>query len=421
MLTYFLFFFYLFSGTILLHIIIRRKIFPFTIYHTSAIVLFKVFMGCLYGWVFLHYYHGDDTWNYFNESKDETTALMQHPLRFFHPFSPVYALQIKGFHVWDAFVFYIDDFERLFIIKGLAILNLLTGKSYYTDLVLFEFLVIGGPLLLFKLLSREFPRRTGMNFLLVFFIPSVIFWCSGIRAEALLLFFLILMIYNGQAYTRKAGIRPALGCLAGFLGLLLIRYQFLLIFLPAFLAYWISTKKRETSPKYFNRIYFILLLIFGLSLFLPPARQLSRPLRQAQESFFLLKGNTQYKLDSLKPGPLSFISILPQATANTFFRPYPWEGKSLLQSVSSVEVIFLIAGFLFFTVSPKRKHQISHPLYWLFLFYSITQLITIGYTVPFPGAIVRYRSISFLLLVLFLYAGNPLLQQKLRYRIFKLH
>ncbi len=72
MLTYFLFFFYLVSGTILLHIIIRQKIFPFTIYHTTAIVFFKVFMGCLYGWVFLHYYNGDDTWNYFNESKEET-------------------------------------------------------------------------------------------------------------------------------------------------------------------------------------------------------------------------------------------------------------------------------------------------------------------------------------------------------------
>ena len=207
----------------------------------------------------------------------------------------------------------------MFIIKGLAILNLLTGKNYYTDVLLFEFLIIGGPLLLFKLLAKEFPRRIGMYFLLVFFIPSVIFWCSGIRAEGLLLLFIVLLIYNGQAYARKAGIRPALGCLAGFLGLLLIRYQFLLVFLPAFLAYGISLKNREHSPKYFNRLYLVLLLIFFISLFLPPDRQLSRPLREAQESFFLLKGNTQYKLDSLKPGPVSFISILPQAIDKHYF------------------------------------------------------------------------------------------------------
>jgi hypothetical protein len=421
MLTYFLFFFYLFSGTILLHIIIRRKIFPFTIYHTTAIVFFKIFMGCLYGWVFLHYYNGDDTWNYFNESRDETNLLMHHPLRFFHPFWPSFALQKTGYHGWDALVFYINDFERLFIIKGMAVLNLLSGKNYYTNVVLFEFLIIGGPLLLFKLLAHEFPQRSGMYFLLVFFIPSVIFWCSGIRAEGLLLFFMVLMIYNGQAYARKAGIWRLLGVLGGFLGLLLIRYQFLAVFLPAFLAFLISLKKLVMSPRYFNRIYIIALLIFGISLFLPPARQLSRPIRYAQESFFLLKGNTRYRLDSLKPGPLSVLKILPQAVANSILRPYPWEGKSLLQSVSSVEVIFIITGLFFFMVSPKRKQQISHPLYWLFLFYGISQLICIGYTVPFPGAIVRYRSPSFLLLILFLYAGNPLLQQKLRYWIFKLH
>ena len=54
-------------------------------------------------------------------------------------------------------------------------------------MVWFEFLTIPGPLLLFKMLAREFPLRTGKNFLLVFFVPSVIFWCSGIRAEGLLL------------------------------------------------------------------------------------------------------------------------------------------------------------------------------------------------------------------------------------------
>ncbi len=421
MLIYLLFFFYLFSGTILLHMVIRRKIFPFSIYHTIAIFFFKVFMGCFYGWVFLHFYGGDDTWNYFNESKVETSLLIRHPLQFIQEFLPSYSLKAADYHVWKGLLFYIDHFERWFLIKGLAVLNLLSGKNYYIDVLWFEFLTIPGPLLLFKLLSKEFPLRTGMNFLLVFFIPSVIFWCSGIRAEALLFMFMVLMIYNGLAYARKPGIRRALGILVGFAGLLLIRYQFLIIFLPAFAAYYMSLRKKTTSPVYFTRIYIVGIIFFFASLFLPPSFQLSRPVQKAQENFFQLKGNTRYLLDSLKPGPLNFVSILHQAAANSTLRPYPWEGKSLLQSVSSVDVLFLIAGLIFFLVSPRRREQISHPLYWLFLFYSLTQLIAIGLVVPFPGAIVRYRSIAFLLMALFLYAGNPLLQQKLRGWFFKLH
>jgi hypothetical protein len=421
MLIYFLFCFYLFSGTILLHLIIRQKIYPFTIYHTTAIVFFKIFMGCLYGWVFLRYYGGDDTWNYFIESKDETGILMRHPLRFLREFSPAYSWRATGNHVWDALIFYINHFERWFMIKGLAILNLLSGKNYYIDVLWFEFITIPGPLLLFKLLAKEFPLRTGMNFLLVFFIPPVVFWCSGIRAEGLVLLFIVLMIYNGLAYARKGGGLHLIGILAGLTGLLLIRYQFLAVFFPAFIAFMISSRKQETSALDFNRIFIAVILIFVMSLFLPPAYQLSRPILHTQENFFLLKGNTRYGLDTLKPGPVSFLKIFPQAVANSALRPFPWEGKNLLQSVSSVEILFLIAGLIYFFLGPRPKQQVAHPVYWLFLFYGISQLILIGYTVPFPGAIVRYRSIALFLLFLFLYAGNPLLQQKLRYWIFKLH
>ncbi len=421
MLTYLLFFCYLFVGTILLHILIRRSIFKFSIYQTMSVLFFKIFMGCLYGWVFLHFYSGDDTWNYFNESKDETGLLLRHPLQFINEFLPSYSFKTTDYHFGKAILFYIDHFERWFMIKGMAFLNLLSGKNYYINVLLFEFLTIPGPLLLFKLLAKEFPQRIGVNFLLVFFIPSVIFWCSGIRAEALLLLFMVLMIYNSQAYARKPGVLRVFGILAGLLGMLLIRYQFLLLFLPAFLAFSLSLRKKENSPLYFKLIYILGALIFLASLFLPPAYQFSRPVQQSQENFFRLQGNTRYQLDSLKPGPLSFIRILPQAAANSILRPYPWEGKSMLQSISSVDVIFMIAGLIYFILGPRRREQINHPIYWLFLFYGISQLIGIGITVPFPGAIVRYRSIAFLMMALFLYAGNPLLQRKLRNWIFKLH
>jgi hypothetical protein len=260
-----------------------------------------------------------------------------------------------------------------------------------------------------------------MYFLLVFFIPSVIFWCSGIRAEAFLLLFMVLLIYNGKTYATKPGLWNSLGLLAGFLGILLIRYQFLVVLLPSWIAYMISLQKRITTPFFFNRIFLIIGIGFMASLFLPPAWQLSRPLQHTQEKFFLLHGNTRYALDSLEPGPVSFLKILPQAFANSALRPFPWEGKNLLQSVSSAETLFMLAGLLFFLLSAGHRREITHPLYWLFLYYGISQLLAIGYTVPFPGAIVRYRSIAYLFLILFLYGGNPLLQQKLRYWIFKLH
>ncbi len=341
MLTYFLFFFYLFFGTIALHFFIRWKFFPFTIYHTASIVLFKVWMGCLYGWLFLHYYGGDDTWNFFNESLDQTHLLLQHPGLFFREFGPSLSLQATGYHGWEAILFYISHFERWFMIKGLAILNLLSGKNYYIDTLLFEFLVIPGPLLLFKLMARQFPLKTGMNFLLIFFIPSVTFWCSGIRAEALLLLSMAVLIYYGDDYARKPGVRNITGIVIGFLGLLLIRYQFLAVFLPAFGAYLISLKKKTHSPVYFVRIYGVLCLVFFASLFLAPPFQLSSPLREAQQGFFRLHGNTRYSLDSLEPGPAGFIKIFPQAAVEQSFKTLSLGRKERL-------AVFFFSGCTFY-------------------------------------------------------------------------
>jgi hypothetical protein len=307
------------------------------------------------------------------------------------------------------------------MVKSLAILNLLSGKNYYTDVLLFNLLTIPGPLLLFKLLSEKFPLRSGMHFLLIFFVPSIIFWCSGIRAEALILLSMVFAVYNGNAYALTGRWSRVLGILAGFCGLLVFRYQFMLVFLPAFAAYLYSEQKKTNSPVYFYRVYLWVGLVFIGSLFLPPAYQLSQSMVRSQADFFLLHGNTRYVLDTLKPGPWSFVKILPQATVNSLMRPFPWEGKNLLQSVSSVEVLMLIAGLTFYILSSRPRERISHPLYWLFLFYGLSQFISIGCVVPFPGAIVRYRTIPFLFLLLFLFAGNPLLQQKLRYWIFKLH
>ena len=421
MFAYFLFFFYLICGTLLLHGIIRRKIFPFTIYHTASIVLFKVFMGCLYGWLFLHFYGGDDTWNYFIESKAETTLLLHHPKQFFQEFIPSFSLRLSDNDPLQAFRFYVVHFEKWFLVKALAVLNLFSGRNYYIDVLLFELLLIWGPLLLFKLLAQIFPLRTGLHFLLIFFIPSVIFWCSGIRAEALLLLFIALILYNSHAYAKNGGVFRICGIVTGLLGLLLIRFQFLIVFIPAYLALLISLRNREPGPKYFNRIFLGCSLIILLSLFLPLPLQLSRPAIEAQQKFFMLNGNTRYGLDTLRPGPVSFIHILPQAVANSIFRPTPWEGKNLLQSLSSVEVLFLIAGLINFFLSARRKEQISHPVYWFFLFYALSQLVLIGIVVPFPGAIVRYRIISMLFLFLFFYATNPLLHEKLNARIFRLH
>jgi hypothetical protein len=416
MLSFFLFLFYLIAGTWILHRIVRRSGLPFSPYHTAAAVCFKVLMGCLYGYIFLHYYRGDDTWMYFNDSKPQTGLLLTNPQRFIGELLPGYSVDIHA-PWWANARDYIYYFEYWFFVKLLAVLNLFSGSNYYIDVLWFDLLTFAGPLILFTLLFRRFPQKAGLCYILVFFIPSVTFWCSGIRAEALILLFITLLLYNGAAYAQEKKTRHIAGMLAGLTGFLLFRYQYLIFFLPALAAYMFSVAHKRSGPVYFNRIYLALAVVFILSLFLPPRYQLSRPLIRTQQNFFSLHGNTRYALDSLQPGPAPVFSLLPQALANSSLRPYLWEGKGFLQLVFSAESLFLLAGLLFFAFGRQDKGR-AGPLYWLFLYYSISQLLAIGYTIPFPGAIVRYRCIPFLFLFIFFFSARDLPKPRLTRLLF---
>ena len=43
----------------------------------------KVILGCLYGFLFIHYYPGDDTWRIHQYSLTETQVLFSNPREFF--------------------------------------------------------------------------------------------------------------------------------------------------------------------------------------------------------------------------------------------------------------------------------------------------------------------------------------------------
>ncbi len=411
--TYFLFLFYLVAGTLLLHAILRRKHFPFRIYHTIALVCFKLFLGGLYGYIFLHKYNGDDTWRFFFESREQTDLLLHRPQAFFDELLPGYSLQLAGNKPVTAIFLYIEHFENWFMIKLLGVLNLFSGRNYYIDLMLFDFLTLAGPLLLYKMLYTRYPGKRGMYFLLLFFVPTITFWCSGIRAEAVLLFFSTWAVYQVIRCAENPSFKKLLLIIVAVTGVLLFRAAWVPVFSISLLALYLSLRRSDENPVWFRRLWIAGILLFFLSFLLPAAYRPAAALVQKQRDYFALTGNTRYALDSLDLHPLSFIRVFPQAVANSSFRPYPWEGKGLLQSLSAAESVLLITGIVYFFLSTRRR--VRDPLLWFFLFYGVTQIIAAGYLIPFPGALVRYRSIPLLFLLFFLFYRNELVHDKLNF------
>lgn len=120
-----------------------------------------------------------------------------------------------------------------------------------------------------------------------------------------------------------------------------------------------------------------------------------------QHEYFALKGNTRYQLDSLDAGVGSFARALPQAANNTLLRPYIWEADGMLQLVTAVGILFFWLLVILFVVRNEKPLSVffQNPLFLFLVFFPLALYLFTGYTVPFPGAIVRYKCIPELLLL----------------------
>ncbi|MBC7652277.1 MAG: hypothetical protein H7101_11060 [Deinococcales bacterium] len=111
-----------------------------------------------------------------------------------------------------------------------------------------------------------------------------------------------------------------------------------------------------------------------------------------QEAFLTLEGGSFMPLPALKGTLASYIHALPAAVNHVFMRPYLTEAKSPLLIFAALETLLVIiaVGCLLLYLK-KIKTITNHPLLMLLLSLSIINYLIIGYTVPFAGAIVRYR------------------------------
>jgi hypothetical protein len=121
---------------------------------------------------------------------------------------------------------------------------------------------------------------------------------------------------------------------------------------------------------------------------------------QKQQEFMQLRGS-RIQLDSLHPHLKSFVRVLPQAAKNTYLRPHAFEAKGMLQVIAAIEVILFWALFLLVLVKHDRRWYTNfrQPLNLVFIFFGVSFYLFIGYTIPFPGAIVRYKIIPELLML----------------------
>jgi hypothetical protein len=385
---YFLFFLYIILFLSLVWYLDKKNIIRIDMGMAAAAFILKVAMACLYGYIFQKYYGGDDTWMYHYQSLEETAFLKSDPLHFLHSLINPTAYTRYMMTTWW------QELEYASLIKLLAVLNIFSGGSYYVNAVLFSMLTFWGAYFYYRLLVSLFPSGKTIIMLVFFFFVPLIFWTSGIRKDGLILLSTGLFFFSFYLFLLQRNWKLLLVSLFALLGVALNRNFVALGMVPLALA-WVFSSVGGIKPwKAFVFVYSLSLVLFFISPFTGPVN-IPAAFVQRQADFLALQGGSYVELDRLEPNPVSFIKLLPQALNHVFFRPYPGENNSALYVFSAVETWFVLLIFLLFILFPvpKTKRSLFDACLWGLLFFALTNYLFIGYTIPFLGAIVRYRII----------------------------
>ena len=300
-----------------------------------------------------------------------------------------------------------------FVIRVIAVLGLLTFHTYSAIAVLFAVLSFSGVWALFRTFYNMFPALHQKLAMAILFLPSVVFWGSGILKDSITLGALgwatwaIVRIF----FARKGVPLATIILLLALYTIYAVKIYIVLCFLPAALL-WVFLANIDRVQSVVIRALVtpvILLTVIILSYFAvleigkdnsrysvdklsETAEITARYLTYVGES----QGGSVYTLgDDFDFSPLGMLRKFPLAVNVTLFRPYLWEAYNPVMLLSALESFFtlLLTIYIIFQVGIRRlfSYLASKPIVVFCLLFAIAFSFSVGISTYNFGSLVRYK------------------------------
>lgn len=269
------------------------------------------------------------------------------------------------------------------------LLRYLSLGNIYVHSLWFSFLSFLGSVGIYTSLKKHFSGSECILKAIVFCIPSVLFWSSGMLKETLILLSLGLI---GYSYTFRKNMSDWIAVpllLLALIVLLFIKPYVLFGVMLATFAYWLLKQEHARSL-----VLGITIICTTLLLFL--GNDMANLLIHKRNEFITLSEhtNTQSLLQhKIRPenGLVELLNVTPSAIYAVCMEPSLVHLKTVKDLPFCLENLFLFLGLLFllmrYPAFNRNKLAISAAL----IVFAWSQFMIIGWTVPVSGALVRYK------------------------------
>lgn len=389
----------------------------------------KVLAAILYVLLIQFYYGGGDSFMYFGYGRVMNEAIRNDSSNINFLFSgdkPFYDyLQSATINEFEMATGYMASLSNQIISRFSCVFGFFCFQNYTVVSLFFavlSYIGIWKMVLVFYKIFPGYKKQISFSFL---FLPSFIFWGSGILKESVCLFSLGLIIkgFYNLFYFKNTNWRDIIGALIGCFLLISIKDYIFYAFIGSFIVLLYRHYIRNTSlfTKLFIYLIVILIVTIGFKTLLDSIENDRESLLKTDAFFEQTKsfrdnyedlGGAFVDIGDFDPTPLGVAKKIPQIFITVFFRPFPWEARSIVLFISMLESLFfliliiralLITKILgFFTIIFKN------PVILTSFVFSLLLSIVIGLTTYNFGAIIRYKipCMPFLCMVLLFINSN---------------
>jgi hypothetical protein len=283
------------------------------------------------------------------------------------------------------------------IIRFNALILLLSKGNIHVHTIFMCFLSLLGLMGIYRTFAYAFPEKKAFIAVAIFFLPSVMFWGSGILKEGLLVFGLgIFVLSLFRLWKSGFSMLQFLIALLSFSLLLFTKFYVVISLVPAVISLIILRFTGNKSPLLVFALTHAVLVLIALNLYrLGGNYDVMAYISQKQHDFINVAAESNagsiISIKEFSPEWQSLVLNLPQALFNVLMRPHFLDIKSFIMLPAAFENLLLLALF-FLCISYFKKPSKENTTYlFLALFFTFLLSGIIGYITPILGAIVRYK------------------------------
>ena len=363
------------------------------------------------GLVYYFYYGGGDTTNYFQtasaygkllfENKDDFwVAMFGHADKHYFTFS-----ESTGFPIYKP-----KDHHSFFVVRLLIPIVTLGLHSYFVSAILVATITYGGIWKLYQTFLAEFPELKKELAIACLFIPSCVFWGSGLMKDSFTLSgvgWFTYAFYN-LFIIKKRSLKYVIYILISSYVILAIKPYIFFALLPGSIL-WLSNQQiKKINHAFIRLIASPVLLIaaagagywaltqMGDSLgFYKVDTVLDRAVIVQQDMKADHYGGKAFDIGDFDASFVGIVSKAPIAIFSGIFRPGLWDIKNAVMAVSSLEntYLLLLTFFLLFKLKFLGFFRFirKNPLLLFAMLFSLFFAFSVGLTVANFGSLVRLR------------------------------